>query len=591
MKRLEGIPVSPGVAIGRLYALEEGGLRVARRKIAADQVEAECARLDEALAASIGELERVHAEAEQHMGSEAANVFRFHIGMLHDRSMIEPMRALIADRLDAAEYAVFKTFKALAERFAAMPDSAFTTKTDDIDDLAERVIGHLTGQTGAAHDDLPDDAVVLASELTPSETVGFDRDKLAGLATKYGGKTSHTAIVARALGIPAVVGVSGLTDDIDPNDEVPRTVIVDGTSGVVIVDPDEATITDYLARREQQRTYALSLGELADLPAVTADGTAIQLLGNIELAEEINTVLTAGGEGIGLYRTEFLYLTRKTFPTEADHLEAYTKCLKLLGDDRPLVIRTLDLGADKYAHGHPAHSERNPFLGLRSIRYSLDQPEAFKTQLRAILRASAIGRVRVMFPLVTSVHELRHAKLILRDLMEEFLEEGVPFDRNLKVGMMVEVPSAALMAETFAREVDFFSIGTNDLVQYTLAVDRTNERVADLFSPTHPAVLRLIKDTVRGARRHHIPVSCCGTAAGDVDYAVLLIGLGLRTLSVTPTDIPNIKRIIRSITVGQCERIAKKAVAFDSAANVSAFVRDKARKIVPEAFAGRPGEN
>ena len=355
---------------------------------------------------------------------------------------------------------------------------------------------------------------------------------------------------------------------------------------MVIIDPDVATIADYVARREKQRTYALSLGELAALPAVTADGTAIQLLGNIELAEEINTVLTAGGEGIGLYRTEFLYLTRKTFPTEADHLEAYPQCLKLLGDDRPLVIRTLDLGADKYALGHPAHSERNPFLGLRSIRSSLAQPDGFKTHVRAILRASAIGRVRVMFPLVTSVHELRHAKLILHDLMEAILEEGVPFDQNLKVGMMVEVPSAAIMAETFAREVDFFSIGTNDLVQYTLAVDRTNARVADLFTPPHPAVRRLLTDDDADA-----PVAANATAAGDVDYAVLLIGLGLRTLSVTPTDIPNIKRIIRSITVGQCERIAKKAVAFDSAATVSAFVRDKARKIVPEAFAGRPGED
>lgn len=590
MITLEGIPVSPGVAIGRLYALQEGALRVARRKITAEQVADEQARLDAALAASIDELQRVHAEAERQMGPEAANIFRFHIGMLHDRTMIGPMRALISDRLDAAEYAVFKSFRALAERFAAMPDSAFTTKTDDIDDLAERVIGHLTGQRSQEYADLPNEAVVLARELTPSETIAFDRDRIAGLATQYGGKTSHTAIVARALGIPAVVGVERLIAHVDPEDEAPRTVIIDGSRGLVILDPDQPTIDEHRARLEQQRTYALSLGELADLPSVTADGTPIQLLGNIEFADEIDTVLRLGGAGVGLFRTEFLYLARGTFPTEADHLAAYTRCVDLLGPDRPLVIRTLDLGADKYADGHPAHSERNPFLGLRSIRYSLSHPEAFKAQLRAILRVSARGRVRVMFPLVTSVSELRHAKLILRDLMEEFLEEGIPFDRDLKVGMMVEVPSAAIMAETFAREVDFFSIGTNDLVQYTLAVDRTNERVADLFNPTHPAVLRLIKDTVRGARRHRIPVSCCGTSAGDVDYALLLVGLGLRTLSVTPTDIPGIKRIIRSVTVSQCERMAKKAIAFDSAATVSAFVRDKARQIVPEAFAGRTGE-
>jgi len=300
-------------------------------------------------------------------------------------------------------------------------------------------------------------------------------------------------------------------------------------------------------------------------------------------------VLECGGEGIGLYRTEFLHLTSQCDPTEEDHFIAYAQCLERLGADRPLTIRTVDLGADKYTQERSENPERNPFLGCRSIRYSLRALPMFKAQLRAILRVSAMGDVRIMFPLITTVGELRHARLIVRDVMEDLAEEGIPFDREIKTGMMVEVPSAALMATQFAREVDFFSIGTNDLVQYTLAVDRTNERVANLFNPCHPAVIRLIRDVVRAARREDVPVSCCGEAAGEVDYALLLMGLGLRTLSVTATNIPRLKRLVRSVKISQCERVARKALSFDSESMVAAFIRDRTRKIVP-AIGGRSVE-
>jgi phosphotransferase system enzyme I (PtsI) len=413
---------------------------------------------------------------------------------------------------------------------------------------------------------------------------------VVAFATDQGGQTSHTAIFARALGIPAVVGCGRVTEH--GADGMP--VIIDGDRGVVILDPAPEQLAEYQGHIEQQRLYRLSLNELATLPSETRDGVHVELLANIEFPEEIPIVLDCGGEGVGLYRTEYLYLTSDKEPTEEDHPAAYPQALELLtrpgGGGRTLTIRTVDLGADKYTQSRAETPERNPFLGLRSIRYCLQSLPMFKTQLRALLRASAHGPIKVMFPLITTTQEFRQSKYLLNDVMEDLEEEGVPFDRNIAVGMMVEVPAAALMADTHARDADFFSIGTNDLVQYTLAVDRTNERVAGLYNPGHPAVIQLIRHVIRAAGRKGIPVSCCGESAGDLGYAILLIGLGLRTLSVTAASIPALKRLIRSVTVAQCEQIAEKASELDSDVAVSAYLRDQARKIIPEAFDGRSAE-
>jgi len=589
MWTVEGVGVSPGIVIGRAYVMDEGALRVQRRKIAPHEVDQELSRLDDAIAVSAEELRAVRTEAEHVLGAEAAKVFGFHAALLQDRALLEPIRTLIRDRLDAAEYAAFKQFQLLAERFRAMPDSAFTTKTDDIDDLLERLLTHLGQTRPTAVDDMPPDAVVVARDLTPSETIRFDRDRVVALVTDLGGKTSHTAIVARALGLPAVVAAGSASESADDD----LAVIVDGARGLVIFEPDEATLERYRKKVETQETFRLSLAELRDLPAVTTDDQTVELLGNIEFPDEAPAVVANGAGGVGLYRTEFLYLEREDPPTEDEHFEAYRECVEGLGG-RPLVIRTLDLGADKYGteerEGRKPIRERNPFLGLRSIRYTLRRPELFRPQLRAILRASALGDVRVMFPLVTSVSEFRHARMLLGDIMEDLAEEGIPFNRDIPVGMMVETPASAIMAEVFAREADFLSIGTNDLVQYTLAVDRTNERVNDLFQPTHPAVIRMVRETVRGARRHGTPVSCCGEAAAEPEMALLLIGLGVRTLSVSSSSTPQLKRLIRSVEMGACERLAKKAISFDSEAEVSAFLRSRVRKIVPEAASGRPDE-
>jgi len=586
VQTFKGIPVSPGIVIGRVFVLDDQRRRIPKRTVKAEQVAAEHQRVWNALAASIAELNVLRESTRAQLGEEAAKIFGFHIGMLSDASLTRPMHDLIDAEKVTAEYAVFAGLEQLRKRFEAMPDPSFQTKVDDIKDLSARALKHLIGEHSTRLHDLNSHAIVIARDLTPSQTVQFNRQHVEAFATDLGGKTSHTAIVARALGIPAVVGVGRLSEYVFDD----STIIIDGDRGIVVLEPDQATIDDYEDYIEVRKTFAVSLSELSKLPSVTADGVPICLLGNIESPEEIKQVLLGGGEGVGLYRTEFLYLMNDKEPSEEDHYNAYKQAVELCAG-RILTIRTMDLGADKYTQERAENPERNPFLGLRSIRYCLQNLPMFKRQLRAILRASALGPIKVMFPLITNTNELRQGRYLLNDVMEDLEDDGIAFDRKVDVGMMVEVPSAALMAGTFAREAAFFSIGTNDLVQYTLAVDRTNERVANLYNPFHPAVLHLIRDVVRAARRYSIPVSCCGESAGDPEYALLLIGLGLRTLSATPSSLPPLKRLVRKVSTQQCERIAKKAISLDSDAAVAAFVRDQARKIIPEVFDGRSGEH
>ncbi|MEM7629204.1 MAG: phosphoenolpyruvate--protein phosphotransferase [Planctomycetota bacterium] len=583
MRTLKGIPVTRGLVIGRAAIIEAPELsRVAKRRISPSDVEHELERLEAALEKSVEELNELHAEAQVELGTEAAKIFLFHIGALRDRSLLDPMRKAIAEEHVAAEYATAKTFGDLARAFGQRPDTTFRSKVSDLNDLADRVLRHLGASKLADHSHLAEDTVVIAPDLTPSQTAAFDRSKIVAFVTDLGGPTSHTAIVARALDLPAVVACNTATAEVDEG----QTVIVDGQRGLVILDPDEDTIARYERERERSDAYRVSLNELADLPAVTADGVDIDLMANIEFPMEAAAIGHMGGQGVGLYRTEFLFLTSDTEPTEEVHYQAYAECVKNL-DGMPLTIRTVDLGADKYTQRRKDIPERNPFLGLRSIRYCLQDLDMFRTQLRAILRASALGPMRVMFPLVTSITEFRQAKMLLHDAMEDLDDKGLAYDKDIKVGVMIEVPSAALMAPTFAREVDFFSIGTNDLVQYTLAVDRTNERVAHMYNPAHPAVLKLIRTVVRAADKRGIPVSCCGEAAAEPDIAPLLIGLGLRTLSLTAQGIPPLKRLIRSLDIEHCERIAAKAMRFDSDSEAAAYVRDQIQRLVPDAFDGR----
>ena len=421
---------------------------------------------------------------------------------------------------------------------------------------------------------------MLANDLTASETADFTPRTVLAFATERGGETSHTAILAEAFEIPAVVGLGRFLTDVSGGD----TVIVDGEDGVLIIDPDEATVATYEEKRAAERNRADRYESLRDKPAVTSDEQPIRLLGNIELASEASHCLDRGAEGVGLYRTEFLYLNKTADPTEEEHFEAYRSVVQTLGPGRPVVIRTLDLGADKFANATGKLGvEKNPFLGLRSVRLCLRNLDLFKTQLRAILRVAALGDIRIMFPMISTVEELRQCRTLLNEVKEDLEDAGIPFKGDLPVGTMIEVPSAALMADVLAREVDFFSIGTNDLIQYTLAADRNNENVANLYNPADPSVLRLIRRVVEAANKERIEVNVCGEMSGEPLYIPLLVGLGLRQLSATPRKIPEIKRVIRSLRVDEAERLADTALNLETARQVGSFLRDQLRRFLPGA--------
>jgi phosphotransferase system enzyme I (PtsI) len=580
MEVIRGIPVSSGIVFGRVFRLGKAEQRVSHRRIEADGVDQEIDRVDSSFEEAIRELEQLRDRTRIQLGAEPAKIFEFHVGLLRDPSLRDPIRDRIRTDLVVAEWAVADQFRTIADQFAAMGSDVFAQKTADIMDLDRRVLDKLMGETTSRLANLTEPVIIVAHELTPSQTAGMDRTKVLGFATDAGGRTSHVSIVARAVDIPAVVGCHRVSRAVENGD----LLIVDGDAGTVIIDPDPETISDYEARQSKVSEFREGLRETVGLESVTSDGEAVTLLGNIEFPDEIDSVLSNGGAGVGLYRTEFLYLTSGHAPDEEAHLAAYRQAIRML-DGRPLVIRTQDLGADKYTQEQSEEPERNPFLGCRSIRYSLQNLPEFKTQLRAILRAAADGPVKVMFPLVSTVMEIRQAKMLLADVAEELDEEGVERGTDVRIGMMVEVPSAALMARAFASEVEFFSIGTNDLIQYTLAVDRGNERVAGLYTGANPAVLQLIKSVIRAARRRDVDVSLCGEIAGEPIYTMLLLGLGLRTLSLVPSQIPLIKKVVRSVSITHCERIARKVGTFDSERQVLNYLRDELRKIDP----GSPG--
>ncbi len=584
MEVLKGIPVSPGIAVGHVFILDDVRTRIPRRAIPAGTTAKEQDRFTAAVAGAREELVQLSRQAESQLGEDAAKIFGFHLGMLSDRSLTEPIRKRIeADRV-TAEFAVQEQFAQLAQVFGGMAES-FQTKVDDVWDMERRLLKQLIGEHTSGLARLSRPSVVVSADLTPSQTAAFQGLPVIAFATDIGGSTSHTAIFARALGIPAVVGLERITEAAEDGDEI----IIDGGRGVAILRPDAPTIEAYKAHLRSAEIEAKALQEVARLPAVTKDGVEIELLGNIEFAGEVDNIRASGGVGVGLFRTEFLWLTSDHEPTEEEQFTAYRTCVEM-AHGGPVTLRTFDLGADKQASQHAVVHEPNPFLGCRSIRYCLQNLTLFKRQLRAILRASAFGPIKIMFPLVTNLLELRQAKLHLRDVMEDLQDEGIAFDPKVPIGIMVEVPAAALMAGTFVREVDFLSVGTNDLIQYTLAVDRTNEKVQGLYTAGHPAVLRLIKDVVRAGRRGNVAVSCCGEVAGDPEYTMLLLGLGLRSLSAAPGSLPALKRVIRNVDIPTCDRLARTACSFDSERQVTAYLRDQARKILPDLFGGRSAE-
>ena len=579
MEIIKGIGVSPGVVIFPAVVLDAEDLIIPRRVIEASAVDGEVARFHAAIDRAQGELDTLRAGLVSSHGKDIASIFDFHAGMLKDRSLVKSVDDEIKNQLSNAEYAVSVAMRKLANTFLQMKDPYLSDRVKDIYDIEKRLLRTLIGNQREDLAHLTTNVIVIAHDLLPSQTAALDKEHVRGFACDVGGRTSHTAIVARAMGIPAVVGLGTITSAVSGGD----TIIIDGTRGMVIVNPDEDQLREHQEYVRKQIHIDAELAAMAPLAAETSDGNVVSLMANIEFPAEIDDALFKGAVGIGLYRTEFLYMASEIEPTEEDHYLAYADAVRRLGD-RPLVIRTLDLGADKYVYGKGPIKEANPFLGDRSIRMCLHNLPMFKAQLRAILRASVKGDVRIMFPMISTMMELRQAKMVLNDVMEELEDEGIPFRRDVPVGMMVEVPSAALMANSFAREVQFFSIGTNDLIQYTLAVDRTNEKVAGLFTAAHPAVLMLIRDVIRAANRNGINVSVCGEMAGEPIYALLLLGLGLNSFSMNGPDIPEVKKVLRSTTTEHARQVARKVLSLDSERQVTHYLREETRKIIPEAF-------
>jgi len=579
MEIKKGIAVSPGISIAKSLVIDAEDYRIPRRSIKPSQRMTEIQRVRNAFKDAIGELTQLEAAQDQPEGSKIKDIFAVHLRFLHDRSLRKKITDLIHSELVTAEYAVSTTLRQIASHFTKEKDTYISERAADIYDMERRLLRQLLGKKRKDIGNLKEEVVVVARELSPTQTAGFNRKFVKGIASDAGGRTSHAAIVARSLGIPAVVALEDLTEYVMGGD----TVIVDGNRGIVIVNPDEQTVQQYREYSKEYLELEHRLGTIREKPAVTRDGTKITLLGNIEFPDEAEVVLEKGGAGVGLYRTEFLYLNTDTEPTEQDHYQAYARTIRVLGD-RPVVIRTVDLGADKYTQSKRFAPEPNPFLGLRSIRFCLQNLMMFKTQLRAILRASVLSDVKIMFPLITNRQELMQAKMILHDVMEDLGEESIEYNPDIQVGIMIETPSAALTAYTLARDVDFFSIGTNDLTQYTLAVDRGNELVSTLYSPADPAVLRLIRTVTQDAHKSQIDLSVCGEMASEPEYIMLLLGIGIRTLSLTPPMIPEIKQIIRSVTMEDCNKVARKVLSMNSERHISSYLRDAARKILPEAF-------
>jgi phosphotransferase system enzyme I (PtsI) len=579
MEIKKGIGVSPGISIAKSLIIDSEDYHIPYRKILPSQRMTESRRVRNAFNDAIGELTELEAAQDRTKGGKIKDIFAVHLRFLHDRSLRKKITDLVRAESVTAEYAVSTILREIASHFSKVKDPYISERAADIYDIERRLLKQLLGKKREDVGHLTEEVTIVARELSPTQTAGFNKRFVKGIASDAGGRTSHAAIVARSLGIPAVVALEDLTEYVRGGD----TVIIDGNRGIVIVNPDEQTVQQYQQYAGEFAELEHRLDAIKDMPAVTRDGTKIKLLGNIEFTDEAHQVLEKGGQGIGLYRTEFLYLNTKSEPTEEDHFKAYAETVGVFAD-RPVIIRTVDLGADKYTQSKRFAPEPNPFLGLRSIRFCLQNLMMFKTQLRAILRASVLGKVKIMFPLITNLQELKQAKMILYDVMEDLDEESITYNRDIQIGIMIETPSAALIASSLARDVDFFSIGTNDLTQYTLAVDRGNELVSALYSSADPAVLRLIRTVIQDAHKAQIDVHICGEMASEPEYIMLLLGIGIRTMSLAPPMIPEIKQIIRSVTMEDCNSLARKILSMNSERQISSYLRNATRKILPEAF-------
>lgn len=578
MEIRKGIPVSAGYAIARALVLDSERYRIRKRTIGRGDVGPEVRRFEGAVRKSREDLLELKQRWSTRSGDRLGELFDSHILVFEDKRILEEITKRIEEDRFTPEYAVSRVFRKYVKLFLELDDGYFRQRVSDLHDVERRLLRNLLGKKRETLAKLQEQVIVIAQDLTPSQTASLDRSKVVGFATDAGGVTSHTAIVAKALDIPAVVGLRTITTDVSGGDRV----IIDGNRGHVIINPDDETLKKYRALERTFASFEAKLNaELKDLPASTKDGATVKLYANIEFPSEIPFALDHGAEGVGLFRSEFLYRGGKE-PTEAQHIEAYRQATDALRG-RPLVVRTFDLGGDKQFM-KDTEAEPNPILGCRSIRHSLRHLDQFRVQLRGILKASAQGDIRILFPMISSVEEAVAARMQVEETKELLARDRIPFNPKVPVGIMIEVPSAALVADLLAPHVDFFSVGTNDLVQYTLAVDRVNERIADLYQPAHPAMFRLLRGIVEAGRNAKIPVSVCGEMAGDPAFTLFLLGLGVTEFSISPGLIPEIKKIVRSVSLEDARAVVEKANGFSRAGEAAAFLREKALSIMPEAF-------
>lgn len=577
MVKKKGITVNPGVVIGEAFVLPSEGYSIPRHFITAKELSKEISRLEIGIVDALSEINQLKNKVTGKFGKDIGDIFGTHRALLEDQHLKDEFVAKIKKHSFCVEYAVSITLREYIKRFEGINDEYLSERVGDIYDVEKRLLKKLLGEKQEDLKHLTKDVILVAHDLSPSQAATLDDEKVKGFVTDVGGRTSHTAIVARALGIPAIVGLGDVSDEVFGGDKI----IIDGNEGIVFIRPDKKTEEKYQKKEREIYLFEKKLSEqLKDLPAETLDGRKIQLFGNIKYPREIKGNIHHGAAGIGLYRTEFLYMEDMILPSEEKHFKAYSESAKALGG-KPIIIRTCDIGGDKSIPGIN-ETELNPFLGLRSIRYCLKNIDVFKLQIRAILRASALGNVKILFPLISSLEELSKSKEILNEVMDELTKDGIPFNKDIEVGIMIEVPSAAILADVFAKHVDFFSIGTNDLIQYTLAVDRNNEKVAHLYSPAHPAILRLIKNVIKASEDNNISVGLCGEMGGELSYVILLIGLGLKELSFAPASmIPEIKKIIRSITFERAKEVAEIACSFNNPEKTNQFLRDTTKEILP----------
>jgi len=564
-----GIPASPGIAIGHSFVFDNQYFWIEEKNIPSDMVEREKARFMDAVDKVIKDLKVLRDKLELKIGKEEASIFDPHIMLLQDPAAIQETFDII-EKGKNAEFAFFRTTRKIIKAYKHVEDEYMRERITDFKDLLRRVTTILLGKDHLTLSNIGSPVIVIAPNLTPTDTAHLHSGSVLALVTDFGGKTSHATILARAMEIPAVIGVKTASSEINPGE----TVIVDGYKGKVFVNPDQKTINKYKKEKRRFEDLRRSLIELKDMPAVTADGVHIGLHANIEFTSEADTALDNGAEGIGLYRSEYDYLLDDKPPSEKELYNAYYGVAKKLAP-KPVIIRTLDLGGDKISFITSSESEANPFLGWRAIRVSLALKDIFKVQLRAILRASSLKNVSVMFPMISCMDELDETLEVLEEVKNELISKGHEFDTNIRVGVMIELPSTVMIAKHIAEKVDFFSIGTNDLIQYSVAVDRANDRISNLYEPFHPGILRLMKMTVEAAHSKGIPVAVCGEMSGDPSTAIILMGLGIDELSMSPSFIPSIKRIIRTLHLDRIKQLANKALECASASGVKQLIEEE----------------